>query len=358
MLLVTPGIATSAGHDKVMALARATFGAEPPMPLARPETWGASAWGWRAIEVGKLALAQLGSERGPMAWIAQALEAGSVRARGSGGLSAALTAPYRAELEARDAAGESALLVSSHYLALCARPARWPALLLGPDLLAQSSVARIPAPRSALAPCRWYADGLLEAGFAPETIRRGLFVPEEISAAARARGRGRGGDEVFLTIGGSAPEAAAAVETARAWAKEGVRLTALVGDGRPHARRLRSLLETSGVEVHGGRPDDTRASELESFLKLLARPELGTWLTRPNEGAMLGLALGFEVVLLPPYQPHEKAAAARLRSLDIPEAGAVRPPRSSGSRPEMGPLISEEEARALVQDLMTQWVIS
>ncbi|MEO1227787.1 MAG: hypothetical protein AAFZ18_02695 [Myxococcota bacterium] len=348
MLLVTPGIATSAGHDKVMTLARRALGAEAPLQLARPEASWSSALGWGALDAGKLGLARLASARGPGALLTRAMEAGSLKARGSGGLSRTLTAPYRAELFARAAGGAREVLVSSHYLALSDRPPGWPAVLLGPDLLVQPAVSGIEAPRRALAPSRWYAEGLEACGFDPASIVSGLLVPEAVARAAELRRGGGGGDGVLLTIGGSAPEATAAVEVARAWSEAGAELTALVGDGRPHCRRLRKALEPSVHRVVGGGPADTRATELAAFVELLARPELGTWLTRPNEGAMLGLALGFEVVLLPPYQPHEKAAAERLRDLGLAEAGTRRPTGRPGTRPEMGRLLSEEEGKALI----------
>jgi hypothetical protein len=292
-----------------------------------------------AAELGLSAVAPAGVRRR----LARVLEGISVRARRSDRFARTLTAAYRAELEDRAAAGAAARVVSSHDLALTHRPSGWPGTLVGPDVLPQPTVATIPRPRVALSPCPSYSDGLLRAGYrADEILETGPLVDEVLLEARAARlerrarvARGEVEPGALFALGGSAPERGAVTELVRRLAGDGVRVRALVGDGRAHARGLRTCLEGQPrVEVLGGRPGDDRAGELERFHELLADPSCVAWITRPNEGAPLALALGFELWLLPPYQPHERAAWDVLARGGVPDAAELFRGRRVGDRPE------------------------
>lgn len=339
VLFVSPGIAASAGHDKVTGLARAALGSESQLTLAPPEGGGLAAIGWRGLEWGKLTLAQLSAGHPAIRW----LEGSSTTARESRLVARMLTADYRRALASEGRAVPGSCIVSSHYLALSERPSGMPAVLLGPDVHAQPAAGAIHGPRLVLSPGPSYSEGLRKVGFrADEISELGPPVPDrlhEVRAARLARRRAGAPGAVLFAIGGSAPESSAAVHAAREVHQAGHRAVVLVGDGRPHAQRLRHVLEPV-AEVWGGRAGQTRADELAAFFALLAREELTTWVSRPNEGAMLALALGFELWLLPPYQPHERAARSTLRGWGVQDAmswdGAARAP--GATRLESWPL--------------------
>lgn len=312
--LVSPGIASSAGHDKIVELLARAVSSETPVArdtLSVRTGLGTSRLAWDAIEAGKLALAVLDDLPGVGGVVGWGFGQGAASARRCGPLSSVLTRAYRARLDALDRASGPRRIVSSHYLALYDRPPDWPVTLVGPDILAQPSVATIEGDRTVLSPSRAYTDGLLQAGFAlDEIIEVGPVVPRELLAAAAARRELVDAPPAALVaVGGSAPEAAEILKVVAALGERGIAAHVLVGDGRPHARRLRSRLETmDGVRVYGGEVGQTRADELSLFAELLARPELRLWISRPNEGAVLSRALGFELWLLEPYQSHEARA--------------------------------------------------
>ena len=279
---------------------------------------GLEGLGWAAVDRVKRILAHVNAqERREARWLASAIEKSSVQARGSSRFSNLLTASYRRILEE-----QSGRIVSSHYLALINRPLRFSATLLGPDLLVQPAVEGIAAPRRAISPCRLYSDGLVRAGFRiDEIIERGPLLPRRVIEARSQRLRvrerladGDGVPEVLVTVGGSAPERLSVLQVAEDFKKTSLRIHVLVGDDRPHAVELRTRLKKAraDIEVYGGTRETRRVDELKLFLDLLSQPELTVWLSRPNEGCMLALALGFELWLLPPYQLHEKAAAHKL----------------------------------------------
>lgn len=335
---VTPGIVTSAGHDKVMDLARRATpcsGGVEALHIARTDGAPLVGLGWRLVEVTRQLLARAGTGTGAGARVMTRLaERGAAGARESSGFSSFLAAPYRGYLSRKRREGTLARVVSSHYLALLARPSGWPGTLLGPDLLAQPAVAGITPPRVALSPCRTYSDGLVRQGFrVDEILETGPLLPEAFHAGAalrRARrqdcARGLEAPEVLVAVGGAAPEAASVVELVEALAHRRLRAHVLVGDGRPHAVALRRRLERIGgyVEVYGGLPGLSRQGELDIYHELLLRPELTAWATRPNEGAVLASALDFELWLLPPYQAHERWAADALEKRGVEPAEALK----------------------------------
>ncbi len=316
--LVRPGISSSSGHDKFCALAGACLNEAgigyQDAQLAPNTATDLSALAWRGVDLGKGSLALLHllpelSRRGPFALLKTRLESSSTSARKQNGLSDFLLRNYRKLLPQIDC------LISSHYMALPGPSRLGRALLLGPDIYPHQTLKPwAGSSLQVLSGSENYRQELLAMGFdAQQLLPAGILLPGRVVEAARLRRAGFAKrPKAFFAVGGSAPEARELYRAVETWLGTGNSAVVLCGDGRLHNQVLRRALEalrSPQLEVLGGRAQTHRRDELRIYLDQLTMPELSHWFTRPNEGCVLALALGFRLRLLSAYQPHEMQAA-------------------------------------------------
>ena len=336
---VSPGISSSAGHDKLMALLVEAL--SPYVSLKEKQLMVKTSsvfdyfqkcyLAWMGVETVKKGLAELQAYSwwDPAAWMIRQMEGRSADARFNADLSDLLTEVYKQDLWTELSKDAHNTIVSTHYLALRGMPQNAQKILVGPDIWAQPAVGEIDGDFYVLSPCNLYSQGLKDVGVSEDRIldTGPIFSARHHRARTERLYRRTQGlidkPKSLICVGGSAPERFQVEELVRVLVQRGHDICLLAGAGTRAACMLRQNVEKvnvpSGVslEIYGGTPGFTRSEELRIYNNLLARPDLSTWITRPNEGSLIGVALGFETWLLEPYQTHERKSAEFLMSQGV-----------------------------------------
>lgn len=126
----------------------------------------------------------------------------------------------------------------------------------------------------------------------------------------------------YVSLGGSGPEMGQAYLAIKHFLEFENEVIVNIGAGdvsmlhRDYRRLLEAefvkYIQNGRLKLIGGSDSFTREDEVAYFGKALQDPFLTTIITRPNQNSFL-VALGLEIVMLDPYQPHEVEAYRYLR---------------------------------------------
>lgn len=130
---------------------------------------------------------------------------------------------------------------------------------------------------------------------------------------------------ILITIGSDGPEIHEALNQIKKFAEMNVNLTVLCGPGIVNKKTIQSHISfrrnvdqiklnfpDGDIEVIGGEQHWTREDHINQLFSELKNPNIRTVISRPNEMVSLSNLYDKNLVLLPPFQRHERKAYEHL----------------------------------------------